>query len=85
MSCVSVRWSATTFRKLSRLELFHVHQIRHTSACEWIARGGSLATLQQILGHASVVTTQRYARSSDTHVRRKPVEARFQGRFAGDL
>jgi len=35
----------------------------------WLERGGSLAALQQILGHASVVTTQRYARLSDEHVR----------------
>ena len=56
-------------RKFSGLHRFHVHQLRHTFACEWIARGGSLAALQQILGHASVVTTQRYARLSDAHVR----------------
>ena len=56
-------------RKLSGLDRFHVHQLRHTFACDWIARGGSLAALQQILGHASVVTTQRYARLSDAHVR----------------
>jgi integrase len=55
----------------SRVTRFHVHQLRHTFACRWLERGGSLAALQHILGHGSVVTTQRYARLSDDHVRRE--------------
>jgi integrase len=48
---------------------FHPHQLRHTFACRWLERGGSLAGLQSILGHSTIVTTQRYARLSDDHVR----------------
>ena len=61
----------TRVRKLSGVKRFHVHQTRHTFACQWVERGGSLAALQQILGHASVVTTQRYARLSDDMVMRE--------------
>jgi site-specific recombinase XerD len=53
--------------------------MRHTFACQWLERGGSLAALQQILGHASIVTTQRYARIADEMVMR---EAERIGRLA---
>jgi integrase len=58
-------------RRLSGVEGFHVHQMRHTFACQWLERGGSLAALQQVLGHASIETTQRYARLSDEAVMRE--------------
>ena len=44
---------------------------RHTFACQWVERGGSLAALQQVLGHASIEMTQRYARLSDEAVMRE--------------
>ena len=55
-------------RKLTGIEGFHVHQLRHTFATKWIEDGGSLAALQAILGHSTVVTTQRYAKMSDEYV-----------------
>jgi len=40
-----------------------------TFACRWLEQGGSLAALQEILGHSTIVVTQRYARLGETHVR----------------
>lgn len=62
---------ARTLRKLTGIEGLHCHQMRHTFACQWLERGGSLAALQQILGHASIETTQRYARLTDEVVMRE--------------
>jgi integrase len=50
---------------------FHPHMMRHTFACRWIEAGGSLAALQEMLGHASVTTTQRYARLGTDMIRRE--------------
>jgi integrase/recombinase XerD len=39
------------------------HTLRHTFACEYLRRGGNLEFLRRILGHGSILTTQKYLRS----------------------
>jgi len=72
-----VRWRV---RRSSGIDEFHVHQMRHTFACQWLERGGSLAALQQVLGHASIVTTQRYAKLTDEAVMREAARLAERGR-----
>lgn len=45
---------------------WHWHQLRHTFACRYLERGGSLAALQRLLGHSTSRMTERYAGLSDT-------------------
>jgi integrase len=77
-------WGLTLqVRRRSGIARFHPHQLRHTFACMWLEAGGSLAALQELLGHSSIVTTQRYARLGETHVRSEA--ARLEGRLSPKL
>jgi integrase len=58
-------------KRLSGVARFHVHQLRHTFACRYLESGGSLAVLQELLGHSTVRMTQHYARLADDFVRRE--------------
>jgi integrase len=74
-----------TIRRLAELKKFHAHQFRHTMACVWLEQGGSLAALQHVLGHASIVTTQRYARLTDDSVMAEKLRMGARGDHRGDL
>jgi hypothetical protein len=51
---------AKVVRRVIDITRFRAHQMRRTFACLWLQRGGSLAALQELLGHSTIVTTQRY-------------------------
>ena len=55
-------------RARAKIARFHPHQMRHTFACRWLEVGGTLAALQELLGHSSIVTTQQYGRLGEAHV-----------------
>lgn len=45
--------------KVRRYIVFH--DLRHTFASHWVMKGGDVFKLQQILGHANIAMTMRYA------------------------
>jgi integrase len=49
--------------------LFKFHDCRHPFASWYMMRGGSVTALQQILGHATLQMTMKYAHLSPGHLR----------------
>ena len=49
------------------------HHLRHTMATQMLNADADLSTIQDLLGHSSVKTTQRYCRISNLKVQRDEV------------
>ena len=51
------------------------HRLRHTMATQMLNAGAELSTIQDLLGHRSVTTTQRYCKISNLKVQKDYYEA----------
>jgi site-specific recombinase XerD len=68
----------TTFRRIEAetgIPAFYPHQVRHTAASIMVRNNIDPFTLQHILGHADLATTQRYVTQSDEDLRAKHAAA----------
>ncbi|MFH1282051.1 MAG: site-specific integrase [bacterium] len=60
-SFTTIRRSFKTALKRAGISNFTFHSLRHDFACHALMAGGDIYTISKILGHSSVLVTQKYA------------------------
>jgi integrase len=63
----AVDWRATSLGR-------RIHDLRHTAACLWLARGVDPGTVQAWMGHESIATTNLYLHFLGTSAHRAGLE-----------
>jgi site-specific recombinase XerD len=65
-----IRRMVVKYSGLAGIERASPHMLRHAYATHMLERGADLRAIQELLGHASVSTTQVYTHVSGAHLRR---------------
>jgi hypothetical protein len=66
--CISdIRTAFLNALHRSSIKGLHFHDLRHTFASQYMMAGGDLYVLKEILGHKSIVMTQRYSHLSPSY------------------
>ncbi len=69
LSRQSVHAICERYGRLVGIEGLHPHTLRHSYATHLVEGGADLRVVQELLGHASIATTQIYSHVDRTHVR----------------
>lgn len=65
----NIRRSFDTACRKAGLVDFHIHDLRHTCAAWMVSAGVALAEVRDLLGHSSIVMTERYAHLAPENIR----------------
>lgn len=62
-------------RRKAALEWVGFHDLRHFRATQWIVRGVDIRSVQGLLGHRNIKTTERYVKFVPGHASQRVIEA----------
>ncbi len=65
-----IRRLVVKYCRLAGIDAASPHMLRHAYATHMLERGADLRAIQELLGHASVATTQVYTHVSAAHLRK---------------
>ncbi|MDG0888787.1 tyrosine-type recombinase/integrase [Paracholeplasma manati] len=65
-----VDWLMKHYRKVMGVDKLHAHMFRHSLASILLEHGADIKSVQDILGHRNLETTQRYIHSQKSHVKK---------------
>ena len=80
---MDVKNSWTNLRKKAKLRDFRWHDLRHTFASKLAMRGVDLNTIRELLGHASLAMTLRYAHLAPEH--KMEAVSKLDGGYHGEI
>ncbi|MDO8580650.1 MAG: site-specific integrase, partial [Candidatus Omnitrophota bacterium] len=66
-SYVHVRCAFERAKAIAKITDFHWHDLRHTTASHLAMAGVDLYTIKDLLGHSTILMTERYAHLSKSH------------------
>ena len=66
---INIRRAFETACRRTGLADFHIHDLRHTCAAWLVSNGVPLAEVRDLLGHASITMTERYAHLAPENIR----------------
>jgi site-specific recombinase XerD len=75
LSFEGVKMVFNRIRKEAGLKVFHPHQLRHTTATNLLSAGADTHSVRRMLGHASVITTERYLSMASADLKAKHTSA----------
>lgn len=75
LSFEGVKMVFNRIKREAGIDVFYPHQLRHTTATNLLAGGADTHSVRRMLGHASVVTTERYLSMSATDLKAKHASA----------
>src|SRR5262247_2935718 len=64
-----IRTAFTKALENAGIKGFRFHDLRHTAASHMVMRGANLVDVKEVLGHADLKMTLRYAHLSPAHLR----------------